>query len=209
MKKGIIALIGMIVALVFVLVAFFGPWYTMNVKSSVSGAEMDYNVGMYLTKMEMKGNVMGQDSSMSISYADAKSQAVAAGVNTDSFKIIDYTMYLTIGAIITAILALIGILGFVFNFGNANKMRMLGVIFGIIAFILAIAAPLYFMTTSFTQGNYGFWFSQTITGVDISGGPGFAWYLMIVAAIIALIASIAMLLKKSVPEAAIPMPPTQ
>jgi hypothetical protein len=205
MKKGMIALIGMFVALVFIVVAFFGPWYTMNVNSSISGAEMDYNVGMFLTKMEMKG--MGQD--VSISYADAKSQAAATGVNTDSFKIIDYTMYLTMGAIITAILALIGILGFVFNFGNANKMRMLGVIFGVIAFILAIAAPLYFMTTSFTQGNYGFWFSQTITGMNVSGGPGFAWYLMIVAAIIALVASIAMLLKKSVPEAVMPVPPTQ
>jgi len=209
MKKGIMALIGMIVSLVFIIVAFFGPWYTMNMKSSTVGATMDYNVGIYLRTMDVNGNFMGQDVSMSMSYADAASQAQTSGVNADSFKIIDYMMYLTVGTLVTAILALIGMLGFVFNFGNANRMRMLGIVFGIITFILAIAAPLYFMNTSFTQGNYGFWFSQTISGVSLSAGPGFAWYLMIVAAIIALIASVAMLLKKSAPETVTPTPPAQ
>lgn len=194
------ALSGMIVTLTFIIIAFFGPWYNMDVESSIPGTEMAYSVGMYLTKMEMKGTIMTKDISMSISYADAKDQAQTAGINTDSFKIIDYVNYLMIGMIITAILALAGMSGYVFNFGKANTMKMIGFTFGFITFILAMIAPIYFMNNSFTQGNYGFWFSQTIVGIKMSAGPGFAWYLMIVAAIIAFISSVAMLLKNSNPE---------
>jgi len=182
MKKGIIALIGMIVALVFVLVAFFGPWY--NISMEISPAiKMEASVG--LTSAQVNG--------VTVSY----SQVVG-----DKGPI-DTTMYLTVGALVMVILSLIGILGFSFNFGNPKTMKMVGGIFGIIAFIMALIAPIYFMTyfNSESMGNVGFW--------NQYGGPGFAWYLMIIAAIIALIASIAMLLKKSVPAAVIPTPPTQ
>jgi len=172
MKKGIIALIGMIVALVFILVAFFGPWYS----GTQAGATADF----YLTKVTASG--------VTIEY----SSPLLTGLDIKST--FDNTMYLTIGALVTAILALIGILGFVFNFGKPNMMRMLGFIFGIITFVLALVATLYFMTA--LPGKIptytAFW------NKDL--GPGFAWYLMLAAAIIALIASIAMLLKKSAPE---------
>ena len=172
MKKGIIALIGMIVALVFVLVAFFGPWY--------SGTERGISANFYLTKAEVMG-VTVDYSSLSSSASSPKS-------------IFDNTMYLTLATLVTAILALVGMLGFIFNFGKSNMMRMLGAIFGIMTFILALVAILYFMTAlpGKLSGITGFWNENV--------GPGYAWYLMLVAAIIALIASITMLLKKSVPE---------
>ena len=172
MKKGIIALIGMIVALVFIIVAFFGSWYT--------GTQAGASGNFYLTKFETSG--------VTVEY----SSPLLVGIDLKS--IFDNTMYLTIGALVTAILALIGILGFVFNFGKPNTMRMLGFIFGIITFVLALVATLYFMTAfpGKIPGYTEFW------NKDL--GPGYAWYLMLVAAIIALIASIAMLLKKSAPE---------
>jgi Tfp pilus assembly major pilin PilA len=40
--------------------------------------------------------------------------------------------------------------------------------------------------------------------MTLSAGPGYAWYLMIVVAIIAVISAVAILLKKIVPEAASP-----
>ena len=174
MKKGIIALIGMIVALVFIIVAFVGPWY--------GGTSSGVSVNFYLTRLESAGVSMGYDNpSVAIFMSDIK-------------NIFDNTMYLTMGALVTAILALIGMLGFVFNFGKSNMMRMLGAIFGIITFVLALAATIYFMNalTGKMTGLTGFWNEEA--------GPGYAWYLMLVATIIALIASIAMFLKKSDPE---------
>ena len=58
-----------------------------------------------------------------------------------------------------------------------------------------------FMNTGFAENSSGFWFSQSVLGVTITGGPGYAWYLMIVVAIIAVICGVAILVKKIVPEA--------
>jgi hypothetical protein len=55
-------------------------------------------------------------------------------------------MYISIIALITTILAIIGALGVAFNFGNPNTMGKVGGIFGILTFILALIAPIYFMT---------------------------------------------------------------
>jgi uncharacterized membrane protein required for colicin V production len=204
MKKGMIAFIGMILTLVFLLVAFFGPWYTVGVNGSYMGVTMDYSMSLSLTKMDVQGNFMGQSITKSLSYAEATESGEITGVNSESFAMIQNIMYLTIIAILCAVIAVIGMLLFIMK--SSKTMRLLGVAFGFLTFLFALIAPLYFMTASLTSENTGFWFSQTILGMDMSGQPGFAWYLMIVAAIIALIASVAMLLKKSVPEA-IPEPP--
>jgi len=205
MKKGMIAFIGMIITLVLLLVAFFGPWYNIGVNASLMGVNMDYSMNMFLTKMDIQGNLMGQSISQSLSYAEITGSGETAGVNTDSFAVIQNVMYLTIIAIICAVIAVIGMLLFIMK--NSKKMRLLGVAFGFLSFLFALIAPLYFMTASLASSeNVGFWFSQPVMGMDMTGQPGFGWYLMIVAAIIALIASVAMLLKKSVPEA-IPEPP--
>ena len=206
MKKGMIAVIGMIITLVFLLVAFFGPWYTVGVNGSYMGVSMDYSMSFFLTKMDMQGTAMGQSMTRSMSYAEARESGQLTGVNTDSFAVIDNIMYLTIIAILCAVIAVICMLFFIMK--NGKTIRLLGVVFGFLTFLFALIAPLYFMTAAFISENAGFWFSQNILGMDMSGQPGFAWYLMIVAAIIALISSVAMLLKKSVPEAVAEPPQT-
>jgi ABC-type multidrug transport system fused ATPase/permease subunit len=206
MKKGMIAFIGMIIGLVLLLLALFGPWYTVGVNGSYMGVSMDYSMNFFLTKMDMQGTAMGQSMTRSMSYADARESGQLTGVNTDSFAVIDNIMYLTIIAILCAIIAVIGMLFFIMK--NSKTMRLLGVVFSFLTFLFALIAPLYFMTTAFISENSGFWFSQNILGMDMSGQPAFAWYLMIVAAIIALIASVTMLLKKSVPEVVAEPPQT-
>jgi hypothetical protein len=201
MKKGMIAFIGMIIGLVFLLVAFLGPWYTMN-----GSGEAGMVVGLYLTRMEVTGTFMGQDMSLSMSYAEAREIAQTIGMNTESFVVIDNAFYLTLIAIITALIAVIGMAMFVFNKGKPKVTKLLGGGFGVFTFIFALVPALYFWSTGFAENSSGFWFSQTVMGRTLSGGPGYAWYLMIVVAIIALIASVAMLLKKSAPEA-VPEPP--
>jgi hypothetical protein len=201
MKKGIIALIGMIVALVFIIVALVGPWYSVGIKYSGANENVDFS----LTRA--KGTMLG---------IPVDEGYDSEGMDETAKNVFNYSMYITIFTLIICILALIGILGFVFGFGKPDTMKKLGLVFGILTFVLALVAVLYFMTALPVKtlgggvvDDIGFWYSKSQSGAEISMGPGFSWYLMIAAAIIALIASIAMLLKKSAPETAIPVPPTQ
>jgi len=197
MRKGVVAFGGMIAALVVLVVAFMGPWYAMNVSGSFG---INGHVSFYLTRMEASGTFGNQDLSVSVGYADAKQDAQTAGVNTDSFTVIENAMYLTFFAIIFSILALIGMAAFVFQSGTPRIMKYFGGVFALLAFVLAIIPVFYVMNTNFSEEISGFWFSQTILGVTVAGNPGYAWYLMIVAAVLAVICGVAFLVKKTTPE---------
>jgi magnesium-transporting ATPase (P-type) len=174
MRKGTIALIGMILTLVFIIIGFIGPWYILSMNSVYGNVEA--SIG--LTSMQVKVN------GVNIPYEQFSGDKGP----------IDTTMYITIGALVMAILSLIGILDFSLNFGNPKTMKMVGLIFGILCFIMALIAPVYFMTSfnSESFGNVGFW--------NQYGGPGYAWYLMIVTAIIALVVSIMLMIYKEKKE---------
>jgi hypothetical protein len=197
MRKGVVSFGGMIVGLVLLVVAFMGPWYTMSLSGALG---MNGNVGFYLTRMEAKGMFNNQDLSISEGYADAKENAQSVGANIESFTIMENAMYLTLFAIATTLIAIIGIAAFVFRLGTPKIMKYIGGGFALLTFILALAPALYVMNTKFSENTSGFWFSQSALGVTITGGPGYAWYLMVVVAIIALICAVAILVKKIVPE---------
>ena len=205
MKKDKLSLIGMVIGSVIILVALFGPWHSVSIKNSEN--ETDYSQDLYLTKMEKKFKLRDDDKTNSISYADA-----------DSFEgkhIFDNTLYLTIGTLVASILACIGLLGVMFHFGKSSMMRKLCVIFGVITFVLAVVTSIYFMNEFTNQAaeeissvyseisgeetlNIGFWFSWSGKQGEISMGPGYSWYLMIIAGIITLISPV-ILLKKQKP----------
>ena len=191
MKKGMSCLIGIIVALVLILLSIFLPWYSTNVTGG--GAEMSANI--YLDKTEMDSSLMGKTT-----------------MSNEGVDYIQNTMYLTIITSVVCIIALIGILGFAFNFGNPVTMKKMGAALGIITFIFALITIIYFMTVS---TNYisesglaysaisgedvpeiGFWYSDTINGASISAGPGFSWYFMLIGGMIALGSAIKLFLKK-------------
>ena len=199
MRKGIVACAGMTLALVLLVVAFLGPWYIVS-GSGILGA--NYNVGLYLTRMEVQGTFAGQDISLSMSYAEAKVKAPNTDVNVESFTAINTAMYLTLLAMVTAFIAIICMAAFVYNKGKTKTMKVMGGLFGILTFLLALLPALYFMYTGFVENSSGFWFSQAALGMRLSGGPGYAWYLMIVVTIIAVISAVAILIKKIVPEGA-------
>ena len=165
MNKNMMALIGMVIALVLIIVAFVGPWYSI----SILGVNANYG----LQNADVGGVTM--------EYTDAMGSGIDVFTNT---------MYITIVALIFAIICLIGILGAQFNFGKPATMGMLGGVFGILTFILALIAPIYFMTSAFLDqvSDVGFW--------NEMGGPGYAWYIMIVAAIIALITTLPLFKKQ-------------
>jgi hypothetical protein len=197
MRKGIVSFGGMIVGLVLLIIAFIGPWYAMNLSGALG---MNGHVGFYLTRMEAKGMFNNQDLSISVGYANAKENAQSVGANTESFTIMENAMYLTFFAIVTTLIALIGIAAFVFRLGTPKIMKYIGGGFALLTFVLALAPALYVLNTKFAENISGFWFSQSTFGVTITGGPGYSWYLMIIVAILALICAIAILVKKIVPE---------
>jgi hypothetical protein len=199
MRRGIIACSGMIVTLVLLVVSLLGPWYTLHGSGAVG---MNYEVDLFLTRMDAQGTLMGQSISYSVRYADAQENAQNTGLNTDSFSVINNAMFLTVAACITAVVAIIGMVAYVLQNGRQQSIKYLGGLFGILTFILSLLPAWYFMMTGFAQNNTGFWFSQTVLGLTYSGGPGYAWYLMIVAAIIAVISAVMILLKKSGSDAA-------
>jgi hypothetical protein len=183
----------MVAGLILGVVAFMGPWYTMNGTGTLG---VNYTVDMYLTRMEAKGTIFNNDISWSTGYAEAQENAQSVGVNTQSFTIIQTAMYLTFFALVTALLAILGMTAFVFRFGTARTMKYFGGVCGLVMSVLAVVPAVYVMTTGFSENNTGFWFKETVLGVTITGGPGYAWYLMIVVAIIAVISAAAILLTK-------------
>jgi len=186
MRSGVVALIGMVLALVFILIAFFGPWYSFSYSMGILGeGYADFGLTGVTAKMG--------DETKSISYDEAESLSTA-GVDTDALGVFDHTLYITILALIFCIIALIGIL---MVWSNGTKMMQnVGMIGGIITFVFMLVAVIYFMISSFIEGDVGFWFSESIMGMEMSGGPGYAWYLMLVGAIIALVSSIMLFIKK-------------
>jgi hypothetical protein len=184
MRKGIVAFGGMISGFILLLVAFVGPWYVMNGSGTLG---MKYNVGFYLTRMEAKGTFNGQDISWSVGYSKAKENAEMVGVNIQSFTIIETARILTLFAMATALVSLIGFVGFVFRLGTPRIMKYMAGVFGILTCVLALMPAMYVLTTGFSENSSEFWFRESILGVTITGGPGYAWYLMIVVSSIALI----------------------
>ena len=196
MQKGIIACGGMVVGLVLLVMALFGPWYTISGSGSgVLGT--DYTVNMYLTQMEAQGTVMGQTISYSVRYADAAENAQNQGINTESFAVINNAMYLTVAACIMAVVSIIAIVVFLLEKGKRNMLRYLGGSTGMLTCILSIVPAVYFMMTGFTSANTGFWYSQEAMGFTSSGGPGYAWYLMIAVAVITGVSAVTVLLRKN------------
>jgi hypothetical protein len=201
MRKGVVAFSGMIAGLVLLVVAFMGPWYTMN-GSGALGAE--YSVEFSLTNLEAKGSIAGQEFSWSTGYAQAEENAQTVGVNTQSFSIIQTARSLTLFAMVAVVLALLGMAAFVFQVGTQRIMKYVGGGFGLLAVVCALVPVVYVMTAGFSENSSGFWFSQTVLGVTVTGAPGYAWYLMIAAVVVLLISAVAVLLKKVAPEAAEP-----
>lgn len=205
MRKGIVACIGIIVGLGLLIVAFIGPWYLVNAGGVLGG---EYAMEMFLTHMDFQGNFGDQDISMSLDYADAKTSMQSTNVNMESFTTIETARYMLLLAMVTAILSIICMALFVFAKGRPKTTKLLGGLFAFLTFLLTIIPALYFMNTEFMEDTDEFWFSYSGLGMTISGGPGYAWYLAIAVAIIAMICAVAILVKKSVPEPTAPAVPS-
>lgn len=194
MKKATVALVGMIAALVLLVLSFLGPWYIINA-TGILGA--DYTIELYLTRVDLQGRIGGQDVMLSTGYTEAKMYIRDTNVNMESFAMIENAMYLTIVAMVTACIAIICMIVFVYNKERQRTMKFAGGLLGVLTSLLTILLALYAMNTEFVENISGFWFGVTILGMRVTGGPGYGWYLMIVVAIIALISAATIFLVKT------------
>jgi hypothetical protein len=95
--------------------------------------------------------------------------------------------------------------------GSRPRFRRWGILLSISAFVLALAAPIYVMAqlpgaisqdAAVANPFPGFWGSGTLGGADpltVTWGAGWAWYAILVAALLFLIGSIALLRARSRP----------
>ena len=194
MRKGIAICVGMIGGLVLLIAGFLGPWYGIHA-TGILGAE--YQAHLFLTKMELKAE--GQDIFVSLSYAEAKTNAENMNMNVESFTTIETGLYLSLLAMVTAILTILFIYAYVFEKGRPTRMKFSGGVFAFLTFLLTFFPALYFMNTEFVKNSDGFWFNLSILGMTITGGPGYAWYLMIVVAVLSLVCTVVLLMIKISP----------
>lgn len=124
------------------------------------------------------------------------------------YSIGNITTYLII---ITAIIAFFIILAIVLNFlMKNNTIRIIGGIFCVITFVLILLTVFNFMfaftdaqNTLFNQEAYSsfinedisFWYYKEQSGVSLSLGPSYSWYLMIITGILILLAGVLLFIK--------------
>jgi hypothetical protein len=124
MSKYNYSLIGAILAIIFFIIGFIGPWYSIS--GEFLGLKSQIDIGLIET---------------SISSGTDSNSIIAAIDRTE----VDNTMYIAIITIILAIITLIGILATSFGVGKTVIMQKIGEIIGFLTFILAIITVIYYI----------------------------------------------------------------
>ena len=179
-----------------------------------------YGASYFLTEatMNVKDLKTGTSTSYSSNYNDLKAPYQYIPGNTFSiFDIFTNTFYIMIIIILISILVIICYSLLFSSITNKNLIYRVGVNLSILLTILFILAIIYFAlhltlvqnesskSVENLEGMVGFWcdVSYNIPSTDLSiylnSGPGYAWYLMIICAILSVI-GYGFIRKKSVVE---------
>ncbi len=161
MTKEKYVVIGAVVALAIFFLGFIGPWY--GISGEFLGAEASIDIGFLGTTFSA-----GSDSSTFSTEIDRGET--------------DTTMYIALVTIILAIIAFIGILGSIYGFGKKEMMQKIGEIFGIITFLVAIIAIIYYVINlPDTSG---------LEQIGLNVGLGWGFFLFLIGAIVMFITNI-------------------
>ncbi len=196
MQSRLGVLLGVIVV-VLALVALIGPWWTVNADLRVGG-------GFTSTAQQSYSLFGTTETSQSNFSSSTKTSTYANMTQTGSV--------FTLGAAVTALGMILGIAMVVIGVLPSTNpaFRRFAMIAGVLAFLLLLVAPLYVMSalpaavnqdTSGSPGATtvsGFWGTQSgslglLGSYSITWAAGWAWYVVIIAAIAALIGGIAMI----------------
>jgi len=190
MKKEMVSVIGITISFLLLLIAIFLPWYSSSL--SVEGSQFTSDI--YLDKSVMNSPITGE--------------IVQEHSDGEGVDYIFNTMYIMILTLLIAIISCTIIFVYYFKHLDISKLKVLIIVTGVGTLIFSILTVYYFMagvldTIKTSKTAYiaisgqdlgdldiGFWWSTTINGAEISAGPGWAWYLVIFAGIIALVSSL-------------------
>ena len=220
MKKSVLALLFTVIALIFIVISLFGPWYNfqLEVKSNITQNNMNYDIDFYLSKAVIEGEVFGNTISQNYDYTNIRQLfSQIPGYNEQSstlnqvLGIFDITSFIVILTELFSIFTLICSAGTIFYIRYFSFLKKLNMLFSVFTFSFALCAIFYFMffwnnliqrgISLFLSVNsiilipskitdMSFWYYFNLGGTEISMGAGFAWYLLIFAAIFGLIAFI-------------------
>ena len=228
MKKNLTAIVIAVVVLVLTLVSFFGVWYNAHY-SLISGSTMiSYDTSNFLTegKAIVKDLKTGTYSSNTLNYNDIQhivDYNNIPGYVPGIFDIFNNTFYIMMIIILISVSVLVCYLLLFMPVINKNLIRKVGVSLSLLLGIVSILTIIYFaihytlvqnesiesveslISGSNLEGMVGFWsdvsYTEPITKVSlhINSGPGYAWYLMIIGAILSII-SYGVIRKKPIEE---------
>jgi len=201
MKKTIIPIIFITSVFIILILVFFGPWYTLSIDYNIIGIKANYNQIIYLDSIDLSGKAGGFDFTQTIPIETMD----AEGISNSYIEFIQAIKYLIVISIISSLIGLIGIFGVNFNSDKKQFFKKLGVIFCIITFCLTIFTVIYFIVgwnsleNMIQQNidnffdkigiqnpfntNLGFWDTRIKSNSSFSMGPGYAWYLLIIAGV--------------------------
>ncbi len=220
MDKNLISLIFTVVAVILIAVGVFFPWYNfqLEVKSNIIQVNLNIEIKYYLSRAVFSGETFGNTISHSYDYSeilhlisrnpwyDSERSTIknVLGIFDTTLYIIIFTFIFSIGALISAIVSL-------FDFNKYEFLIFLNKVFISLTSCLAIGAIFYFMFAwnsmiqcgiSMFLSLFGprpillqhtdmsFWYGFNLGGSHISMGPGYAWEMVIIAAIFMFIAAV-------------------
>lgn len=207
-----------VIVIVILFISLLGPWYNMSMRYDGGSLSQDSTMDFYLDKMTSSSNFDGKHTSETKTYKDIKDEiknvnsSYAPGYLYDYYdgmsKIGSITIFLII---ITIIITILIILLIAVSFINKNSIiRHLCGILCIITFVLILFTVFNFMfswtdaqqkpfsmltDSTLSSEEIGFWYSKELSGISFRLGPGYAWYIMIIAGIFILLSGIFLFIK--------------
>ncbi len=151
-KLQITSLIVSVIIIFLLISTLFLSWYSIGMGVSMIfffPISMDADMDFHLTELVVDGstNMIEDDMLEDISYSDFKEKAIEQD-KTSAINIINLFRNTTIFVIILLIFSIftfIGVLCTIIGFGNKNTMKKIGLLFGILTFILGSFTAGYFM----------------------------------------------------------------
>jgi hypothetical protein len=203
------------IGIVLALVGFIGPWWVVNISASALGATATGTADFRL----FGGTASIQTpAGSSTNTTDYHNDPNTGSVFLLASVVTAFGLVLGIGMVALAALS-----------DSRPSFRRLAAILGILAFLVVLIGPLYVMAQLPSAANSdsgagtsyatfsGFWGSQSTSfftlSATITWAAGWAWYVVLIAAIVFLIGGIAMLRAPKVmpavqtPAPGIPPPP--
>lgn len=223
MNKKILALLFATISVVLVLFSFLGPWYNFHFDLGSNIFEMDvkYEFNFYLSEANFQGLIFGRNISQTEDYGNIinllskipGNAAQSSSIN-QVFSVFETTRLFVFFSLIFSIITFLG-LAISFLYSNKNKhFQDFNIILGILFSGISFCSFFYFFIAwnsvivrglsllVSTAGHnpipsiisqVGFWFYHNQGGIQISMGPGPAWYFMLFSGISGLFAVVLIL----------------